>query len=299
MKVQKRDGRLEELNIENIRKQTIPACEGLAGTSYEDLELSAKIMLTDGIKTTDIQNSLIRAALNKIDIDVPKWTYVAARLKLYDLYHTIEREYSKSGPGDIYKKVTLLDYLTNYKDIFSDFINKYTEEEILELDKHIDSSRDLLMDYPGVITMIERYLAVKDSRIVELPQHLHMVVAMFVMQNEVDKISKVIELYNRTSKLELIMATPINSGGRIKGAGTASCLGTSMDDTLESIFDTAKEVAFGSKALSGWGIDASRIRALGSKLMQFKNVAGGVIPFLKIFNDIALAVNQGGRSFAA
>lgn len=299
MKVQKRDGRLEELNIENIRKQTIPACEGLAGTSYEDLELSAKIMFTDGIKTTDIQNSLIRAALNKIDIDAPKWTYVAARLRLYDLYHTIEREYGKSGSGDIYKKVTLLDYLTNYKEIFSDFINKYTEEEILELDKHIDSSRDLLMDYPGVITMVERYLAVKDSRIVELPQHLHMVVAMFVMQNEVDKVSKVIELYNRTSKLELIMATPINSGGRIKNAGTASCLGTSMEDTLESIFDTAKEVAFGSKALSGWGIDASRIRALGSKLMQFKNVAGGVIPFLKIFNDIALAVNQGGRRAGA
>lgn len=299
MKVQKRDGRLEELNIENIRKQTIPACEGLAGTSYEDLELSAKIMFTDGIKTTDIQNSLIRAALNKIDIDAPKWTYVAARLRLYDLYHTIEREYGKSGSGDIYKKVTLLDYLTNYKEIFSDFINKYTEEEILELDKHIDSSRDLLMDYPGVVTMVERYLAVKDSRIVELPQHLHMVVAMFVMQNEVDKINKVIELYNRTSKLELIMATPINSGGRIKNAGTASCLGTSMDDTLESIFDTAKEVAFGSKALSGWGIDASRIRALGSKLMQFKNVAGGVIPFLKIFNDIALAVNQGGRRAGA
>ena len=299
MKVQKRDGRLEELNIENIRKQTIPACEGLAGTSYEDLELSAKIMFTDGIKTTDIQNSLIRTALNKIDIDAPKWTYVAARLRLYDLYHTIEREYGKSGSGDIYKKVTLLDYLTNYKEIFSDFINKYTEEEILELDKHIDSSRDLLMDYPGVVTMVERYLAVKDSRIVELPQHLHMVVAMFVMQNEVDKINKVVELYNRTSKLELIMATPINSGGRIKNAGTASCLGTSMDDTLESIFDTAKEVAFGSKALSGWGIDASRIRALGSKLMQFKNVAGGVIPFLKIFNDIALAVNQGGRRAGA
>lgn len=299
MKVQKRDGRLEELNIENIRKQTIPACEGLAGTSYEDLELSAKIMFTDGIKTTDIQNSLIRTALNKIDIDAPKWTYVAARLRLYDLYHTIEREYGKSGSGDIYKKVTLLDYLTNYKDIFSDFVNKYTEEDIVELNKYIDSSRDLLMDYPGVITMIERYLAVKDSRIVELPQHLHMVVAMFVMQNEVDKVSKVIELYNRTSKLELIMATPINSGGRIKNAGTASCLGTSMEDTLESIFDTAKEVAFGSKALSGWGIDASRIRALGSKLMQFKNVAGGVIPFLKIFNDIALAVNQGGRRAGA
>lgn len=299
MKVQKRDGRLEELNIENIRKQTIPACEGLAGTSYEDLELSAKIMFTDGIKTTDIQNSLIRTALNKIDIDAPKWTYVAARLRLYDLYHTIEREYGKSGSGDIYKKVTLLDYLTNYKDIFSDFVDKYTEEDIVELNKYIDSSRDLLMDYPGVVTMIERYLAVKDSRIVELPQHLHMVVAMFVMQNEVDKINKVVELYNRTSKLELIMATPINSGGRIKNAGTASCLGTSMEDTLESIFDTAKEVAFGSKALSGWGIDASRIRALGSKLMRFKNIAGGVIPFLKIFNDIALAVNQGGRSFAA
>lgn len=294
MKVQKRDGRLEELNIENIRKQTIPACEGLAGTSYEDLELSAKIMFTDGIKTSDIQESLIRAAQNKIDMDAPNWTYVAARLRLYDLYHRIKRIYSKEQSGDVYNIVTLSDYINRNKELFSDWYTKYTKEEIEELNNYIVSSRDKLFTLPAILTVENRYLLVDTDEVVELPQHMFMTIAMFVAQHETDKLSWVKRFYDQTSTLQFIAATPINANGRKKDSATASCLVHSMADTLDSIMKTLNDLAQGSKLGAGHGVDTSRLRATGSILRGIKNRGTGIVPIMKLHNDIALAVNQLG-----
>lgn len=294
MKVQKRDGRLEELNIENIRKQTIPACEGLAGTSYEDLELSAKIMFTDGIKTSDIQESLIRAAQNKIDMDAPKWTYVAARLRLYDLYHRIKRIYGKEQSGDVYNIVTLSDYINRNKELFSDWYTKYTNEEIEELNNYIVSSRDELFTLPAILTVENRYLLVNTDEVVELPQHMFMTIAMFVAQHEADKLTWVKRFYDQTSTLQFIAATPINANGRKKDSATASCLVHSMADTLDSIMETLNDLAQGSKLGAGHGVDTSRLRATGSILRGIKNRGTGIVPIMKLHNDIALAVNQLG-----
>ena len=294
MKVQKRDGRLEELNIENIRKQTIPACEGLAGTSYEDLELSAKIMFTDGIKTSDIQESLIRAAQNKIDIDAPNWTYVAARLRLYDLYHRIKRIYNKEQSGDVYSLVTLSDYINRNKELFSDWYTKYTKDEIEELNNYIVSSRDKLFTLPAILTVENRYLLVDTDEVVELPQHMFMTIAMFVAQHEVDKLTWVKNFYDQTSTLQFIAATPINANGRKKDSATASCLVHSMADTLDSIMETLNDLAQGSKLGAGHGVDTSRLRATGSILRGIKNRGTGIVPIMKLHNDIALAVNQLG-----
>lgn len=294
MKVQKRDGRLEELNIENIRKQTIPACEGLAGTSYEDLELSAKIMFTDGIKTSDIQESLIRAAQNKIDMDAPKWTYVAARLRLYDLYHRIKRIYGKEQSGDVYNIVTLSDYINRNKELFSDWYTKYTNEEIKELNNYIVSSRDKLFTLPAILTVENRYLLVNTDEVVELPQHMFMTIAMFVAQHEADKLTWVKRFYDQTSTLQFIAATPINANGRKKDSATASCLVHSMADTLDSIMETLNDLAQGSKLGAGHGVDTSRLRATGSILRGIKNRGTGIVPIMKLHNDIALAVNQLG-----
>ena len=294
MKVQKRDGRLEELNIENIRKQTIPACEGLAGTSYEDLELSAKIMFTDGIKTSDIQESLIRAAQNKIDMDVPNWTFVAARLRLYDLYHRIKRIYGKEQSGDVYSIVTLSDYINRNKELFSDWYTKYTNEEIEELNNYIVSSRDKLFTLPAILTVENRYLLVDTDEVVELPQHMFMTIAMFVAQHETDKLTWVKRFYDQTSTLQFIAATPINANGRKKDSATASCLVHSMADTLDSIMETLNDLAQGSKLGAGHGVDTSRLRATGSILRGIKNRGTGIVPIMKLHNDIALAVNQLG-----
>ena len=294
MKVQKRDGRLEELNIENIRKQTIPACEGLAGTSYEDLELSAKIMFTDRIKTSDIQESLIRAAQNKIDMDAPNWTYVAARLRLYDLYHRIKRIYGKEQSGDIYSIVTLSDYINRNKELFSDWYTKYTNEEIEELNSYIVSSRDKLFTLPAILTVENRYLLVDTDEVAELPQHMFMTIAMFVAQHETDKLTWVKRFYDQTSTLQFIAATPINANGRKKDSATASCLVHSMADTLDSIMETLNDLAQGSKLGAGHGVDTSRLRAAGSILRGIKNRGTGIVPIMKLHNDIALAVNQLG-----
>lgn len=299
MKVQKRDGRLEELNIENIRKQTIPACEGLAGTSYEDLELSASILFTDGIKTSDIQKALINTAHNKISLDKPNWGFVAARLGFYDIYHTIKETYKIKESGDVYKHVTLQMYLDRAKHILSDFVNKYSKEDIEKLNNIIDSKKDMLFNYPGYRVLKDRYLLIDLGELIELPQHMIMAIAMFVAQNEENKVYWASEFYKVISDLKFIPATPIQSNGRVKNGSTASCFLTSIADTSDSIFDSYKEIAFGSKVGGGWGVDVTRLRSLGSTIGHRLNAAGGAIPFIKILNDIALAVDQNGKRAGA
>lgn len=294
MKVTKRDGRLEELDIANIRKQTVPACEGLEGVSYEDLELSAQILFTDGIKTSQIQESLIQTAMDKIDIDKPNWTYVAARLSLYDLYHRIKAIYGKDAPGDVYKHVSLQDYIDRNQHLLSDWYTKYTKEEIEELNNEIVSSRDLLFTLPAMLTVENRYLLVDTDQVVELPQHMFMSIAMFVAQNEKDKMYWAKKFYEKTSLLKFISATPINANGRKKDSATASCLVHSMGDTLDSIMETLNDLAQGSKLGAGHGVDTSRLRAASAPLRGIKNRATGIIPIMKLHNDIALAINQLG-----
>ena len=299
MKVTKRDGRLEELDIANIRKQTVPACEGLEGVSYEELELSASILFTDGIHTSDIQKALINTAHNKISLDKPNWGFVAARLGFYDIYHTIKETYKIKGSGDVYKLVTLQMYLDRAKNILSEFVNKYSKEEIEKLNNVIDGSKDLLFNYPGYRVLKDRYLLIDLGELIELPQHMIMAISMFVAQHETDKVYWATEFYKVISDLKFIPATPIQSNGRVKKGSTASCFLTSIADTSDSIFDSYKEVAFGSRAGGGWGIDVTRLRSLGSTIGHRINAAGGAIPFIKILNDIALAVDQNGKRAGA
>lgn len=320
MKTIKRDGRIVPFDATQIRKQSKPSCDGLDGTSYEDLELSVEIMFRDMMPTTEVQEVLIQTALNKIDIDVPNWTYVAARLSLYDLYHRIKNMHSVNGDGDVYDLVKLEDYFNYNKEILNPFVNKYNKTDMEEFNNAIDSKRDLLYDYLGATTLHERYLA-KNPRIVndiiieaeknnieitddmfkeavtELPQHMHMSIAMFIMQNEDTIIRRklVLEAYDAFSKLEYINPTPINSNARLISGGLISCLLGTVPDSIDGIFDMAKEVAKGSKIGSGWGIDWSRVRSFGSSIGINVNAAGGKIPFIKIFNDIAIAVDQNGK----
>lgn len=296
MQVIKRDGTREELNIENIRKQTIPACEGLQHVSYEELELSCQIAFQDGIKTSDIQQTLIDTARNKVDIHCPDWTYVAQRLSLYDLYHNIKRYYNKTGSGDVYQLVTLSNYINSNKEIFSEWYTKYSEEEIEELQKEIDNQRDLLYDNAGFELMKKMYLAKNNGVIVELPQYMHMTIAMFAMQNEPKekRLEYVKEYYHTTSKLEFINATPINANARLSMGSYISCILTTVEDSTASIMDVATELANASRNGSGVGVDVTRIRSVGSNIGSKCNAAGGKIPFMKIYNDIALAWNQAG-----
>ncbi|RDU66552.1 ribonucleoside-diphosphate reductase subunit alpha [Helicobacter didelphidarum] len=282
----KRNGRTEELDISKIQKHTSSAVENLDGTSQSELEVDAKIQFSDGMTTEQIQQTLIKTAVDKIDIDSPNWTFVAARLFLYDLYHRVShftgyihlREYFEVGE----REGKLLRGLKEKYDL--DFLNSKIQPE-----------RDLQFNYLGIKTLYDRYL-LKDStnKPIELPQHMFMAIAMFLAQNEDDCNEWAIRFYDMLSKFEVMCATPTLANARTPRHQLSSCYIGSTPDNIEGIFDSYKEMALLSKYGGGIGWDFSQIRGLGSYIDGHKHAAGGIIPFLKITNDVAIAVDQLG-----
>lgn len=306
--VVKRDGRKEELKIENIRKQTFEACEGLKNVSPEELEINAKIRFYNGISSKEIQNYIIESAHNLIDIDKPDYTFVAGRLKLYDLYHHIKHIYGKAGSGDVYKKVSIKDYFDKFGHTLDNFYKSYTDEEIEELNGIIDSSKDLLFSYPAVLVMVQTYLNrtsfTNDKHldrnktdIIELPQHMFLALAMYNAQHEKKEIrlDVVKELYYHMSNQYFIPATPQLANGRIKNGGTASCLVSSVKDTIESVMNGLTVLGFGSKIGAGYGFDISRLRSRGAPIAGIANMSQGKIPYCKVLDSLSLYVDQGGQ----
>lgn len=284
--VVKRSGRIETLDISKIQKYTASAVEGLEGVNQSELEVDAKIHFKDKITTEQIQKTLIQTAVDKIDIDAPNWTFVAARLFLYDLYHKV------SGYTG-YKK--LKDYF-ELGESEGKILKGLKEKFDLELlDSKIDPSRDLQFNYLGIKTLYDRYLLKdKNNQPIELPQHMFMAIAMFLAQNEKEPNDWAIRFYDMISKFEVICATPTLANARTTRHQLSSCYVGSTPDNIEGIFDAYKEMALLSKYGGGIGWDLSRVRGLGSFIDGHKNAAGGVVPFLKIANDVAIAVDQLG-----
>lgn len=300
MNIRKRSGKLEKLNIDNIREQTIDATNGL-NASYETLELNASLSFVNGMKSSEIQYLLIKSALGLVDVDKPDYVFVAGRLKLYDIYHQVKRTYNKSKSKtkeNIYKIVTLKDYLEFCKDILS-YSSKYNRFDIKRLENAIDTSRDLLFTYNAIDTFSSRYMLKKKKNIVELPQHAFMSIAMFIAQDEENPTEKAIEFYNVMSKLEALMATPTLANGRTLEGNCFSCAVGSMPDDLEGIFDSFKEIGLGSKFGTGWGYDVTRIRALGGQIRGIPDASNGIVPPMKIMNDISIYVDQLGVRLGA
>lgn len=305
----KRDGRVESFNINNIRKQTIQACEGLKNVTEEELLFATNINFYDGMKSKEIQSALISTAESMIDVDRPDWTFVAARLSLYDLYHSISHVYGKAEiKGDVYKKVHLQDYLDKFGHTLDDFYKTYTKEEVDELNSCIDSSKDLLFNYPAVQTMKSSYLnrtsKISEDKedktgtdIIELPQHMFMVVAMYNCQYEVKekRIDIIKDFYYYMSNQYFIPASPQLSNGRLKNGSVASCLVTSVKDNLPSINSRFGAITLGSRAGAGWGLDITRLRSMGAPIAGIANSSKGKVPFCKVIDSLSIYIDQGGK----
>ena len=282
----KRDGRKEKLDINKIRKYTASAVEGLNNVTQSELEVSAKLLFKDGMTSEEIQKSLIQSAVGKIDIDSTEWTFVAARLFLYDLYHRVTGTSDYDHLAKHFERCEKENRVTvGLKDLY----------DLEMLNNAIDPKRDLQFNYLGIKTIHDRYL-IKDSKgnVIELPQYMFMGIAMFLAQDEENRDEKAIEFYNVISKFEVMLATPTLSNARTPRHQLSSCYVGSMPDNIEGIFDAYKEMALLSKFGGGIGWDVSKIRGIGSFIDGHKNAAGGVIPFLKITNDLAIAVDQLG-----
>ncbi|MDA3057235.1 ribonucleoside-diphosphate reductase subunit alpha [Campylobacter sp. VBCF_05 NA6] len=286
MKVIKRNGRTEELDISKIKKFTGDAVAGLENVSLSELEVDAKIQFRDMITTEEIQQTLIKTAVDKIDIDRPNWTFVAARLFLYDLYHKV------SGFTGYQSLQTYFERGESEGRIMLGLKEKY---DLDDLDAYIKPERDLQFTYLGIKTLYDRYL-IKDrqAKPIELPQHMFMAIAMFLAQNELDSQGWAKKFYDLISKFEVMLATPTLSNARTTRHQLSSCYVGSTPDNIEGIFDSYKEMALLSKFGGGIGWDWCKVRAMGGSIDGHKNAAGGIIPFLKITNDIAVAVDQLG-----
>ena len=286
----KRSGNHELMDISKIRKQTQDAVKGLNNVSLEALERKTLRQLRHEMTTAEIQSSLIKTAVEFIDVDTPDWTFVAARLFLYDIYHRIAKQHGYHH---------LKDYITRA-------VNEHlivpilgTKYDLELLNSYIVPERDLQFNYLGIKTAYDKYLIRDASNTpIELPQHMFMAIAMFLCLNETgtkDEIhNKVKEIYDILSKFEVMCATPTLSNARKFRHQLSSCYVGSVPDTIEGIFDTFKEMALYSKYGGGVGWDFGKIRSVGAEIAGTSGVAGGVIPFLKIANDICVAVDQLG-----
>ncbi len=283
----------EDLDITKIREKLTRACEGLEVNMIE-LESCIDSIYQENITTKKIQESLINQAVAMTSFEESDWTYAAGRLLMMET----EREvFHKRGfsYGNLYKTITLL----TEKGIYDKRLLEYTEEDIKELEKAIDTSRDMMYDYAGANMFVNRYLLKHEGKIYELPQEVFMCISMLLALNEKNKVEVAKRFYNALSLKKISLATPILANLRIPKGNLSSCFITAMDDNIESIFYNIDTIAKISKNGGGAGLNISRIRAKNSMVNGYYNASGGVVPWIKIINDTAVAVNQQGRRAGA
>ncbi len=288
-----RAGIKENLDITKIREKLIRACKDLE-VNMVQLESHIDSIYQENITTKKIQESLINQAVSMTSFEESDWTYVAGRLLMMET----EREvFHKRGfsYGEFYKTIKLL----TEKEIYDARLLEYTEEEINTLGKIIDSSRDMMYDYAGANMFVNRYLIKHKGNVYELPQEVFMCIAMLLAVNEKDKVSVAERFYNALSLKKISLATPILANLRIPKGNLSSCFISAMDDDINSIFYNIDTIAKISKNGGGVGLNVSRIRAKNSMVNGYYNASGGVVPWIKIVNDTAVAVNQQGRRAGA
>ncbi len=305
MHVLKRNGKKEALDISKIRIAIGFACEGIDVDPME-LELDAQIQFRDGISTKEIQQLLIRTAAEKVSPQTPQWQYVAARLLLYDLYKEVGHlrgykvkdklngKYKPYNPDSFYKLVKTY----AEKGIYGDYLLEgYTEEEFNTLSRYIDPDRDLLFNYTGIKVLVDRYLVRdEDGNVIELPQEMYMLIAMTlaIPEKKEERLKYAKLFYDLMSNHEISLATPTLMNARRPHTQLSSCFVLTVDDDLYDIFDNVQKAGQISKFAGGLGIYLGKIRATGSPIRKFKGASSGVLPVVKILNDVMIYVDQLG-----
>jgi ribonucleoside-diphosphate reductase alpha chain len=270
------------------------ACEGLgADVQAEPIVAETMRNLYDGVPLDEVYKASILAARTLIEKD-PDYTYVTARLLLHTIFKEIlGREVAPADKAEAY-----VDYFPGYikKGVDNDLLDeKLLQYDLKRLGAALKAERDLKFDYLGLQTLYDRYfLHVRKTRI-ELPQAFFMRVAMGLALNEIDREARAIEFYEVLSSFDFMSSTPTLFNAGTLRSQLSSCYLTTVPDDLDGIYESIKENALLSKFAGGLGNDWTRVRALGSHIKGTNGESQGVVPFLKVVNDTAVAVNQGGK----
>ena len=288
------DGQRRPLEMQRVRDLIGAACIGLEQHVDAEAILTETVKnLYDGVPVEELHKSAILAARALMEKD-PAYSQVTARL----LMHTIRKEVFG-------QEVAQQDAAAHYVDYFPKFIKKGIEAELLDtrlaqfdlqqLSQALVAERDLQFGYLGLQTLYDRYfLHVRGTRI-EMPQAFYMRVAMGLALNEIDREARAIEFYNLLSSFDFMSSTPTLFNSGTQRSQLSSCYLTTVSDDLEGIYDAIKENALLAKFAGGLGNDWTPVRALGAHIKGTNGKSQGVVPFLKVVNDTAVAVNQGGK----
>ena len=292
LRVTKRNGNLEPLDLSKFHKVVMWACENISNVSVSEIELRSQISFYDKIKTSDIQETLIKAAADLISENTPNYQYVASRLINY---HLRKEVYNSHIPIDLYTHyINVMEKGFYTRDLFE----KYSKEEFEYLNKCIDHNRDFDIAYAGMEQYRGKYL-VRDrttKKYYETPQMALMLISMcaFINYDKKVRLKYVEDFYNSVSKFEISLPTPIMAGLRTNQKQFSSCVLIDCDDSLDSINATASSIVKYVSQKAGIGVNIGRIRAVNSPIRNGEVLHTGLIPFIKYFQAAVKSCNQGG-----
>lgn len=290
--VTKRDGRTERIDLDKIHRVLDWAAEGLNNVSVSQVELRSHIQFYDGIKTSDIHETIIKAAADLISREAPDYQYLAARLAIF---HLRKKAYGEFEPPKLYNHVVKMVELGKYD---QHLLEDYTEEEFKQMDDFIDHERDMSFSYAAVKQLEGKYLVQNrvTGEIYESAQFLYILVAacLFSGYPRETRLSYVKRFYDAVSTFKISLPTPIMSGVRTPTRQFSSCVLIECGDSLDSINATSSAIVKYVSQRAGIGINAGRIRALGSPIRGGEAFHTGCIPFYKHFQTAVKSCSQGG-----
>lgn len=299
IRVTRLDGSSAQLDVARLQNVMAEATAGIEEVDGEKILKDSMRNLFDGVSETDVCPAMVMTARTLIEKE-PNYTYVAARL-LLDSLRTEALSYVMKSQTC----ATQADMQTTYPQYFKQFIKTGIDLELLDsqlktydlekLANAIKPERDLQFTYLGLQTLYDRYFLHTGKIRIELPQAFFMRVCMGLAINEVDREERAIEFYNLLSSFDFMSSTPTLFNSGTLRPQLSSCYLTTVPDDLDGIFGAIKDDALLSKYAGGLGNDWTRVRALGSHIKGTNGVSQGVVPFLKVANDTAVAVNQGGK----
>ena len=292
IKVTKRNGKQESIDMEKIHRVVQWASQDLDGVSVSQVEINAQLAFFDGIKTEDIHETIIKSAADLISTETPDYQYLAARLAIF---HLRKKAFQQFTPP------SLLDQITKYTELGiydKDILAKYSKDEINEFDAHINHWRDMSFSYAAVKQLEGKYLVQNrvSGEVYESPQFLYILIGMCLFQ-EYDKSERmdiVKRFYDATSTFKISLPTPIMAGVRTPTRQFSSCVLIEADDDLDSISAASGAIVKYVSQRAGIGINGGRIRSIGSPIRGGEATHTGCIPFFKHFHTAVKSCSQGG-----
>ena len=290
--VRKRNGVLEPLDLEKMHKVVFWATRGIENVSASEVEIRSQIQFYDGIKTSDVQETLIKSAADLISEDTPNYQYVAGRLINYHLRKEVYKSYSPSSLLELVNKNVAKGFYD------AQILEAYSEAEWFELDSYIKHERDENFAYVAMEQWRGKYLIQNrvTGEIFETPQMAYMLIAatLFQSYDKAIRLSWIKKYYDQASLGNISLPTPVMSGVRTPQRQFSSCVLIEAGDSLDSINATTGSIVKYVSQKAGMGIGAGRIRAIGSPIRNGAAYHTGVVPFLKLFQSATKSCSQGG-----